>query len=258
VLINISQLLTIACNIKNPQIDNSGNLGCLMRFKQSFHNNSISISILLLAVLNVINIYFSNYYLFPNQQLSLCGINFSYNAIRNTISIIFITAAPYFLIAIITIILSLLVSIPNTQYKVVLKQTQQYQCVITTVFLNIAYIISYFLLIYFHLKNLSFTKKPNKGDEFSIEILLQVDLNINTIMTFLFVFTFSSIKPIIYFCTSQSYRDKLRKILFRLRNNFKFNRYRTQENFGIDNETNVVYHNNNATDEVVIMHRDLY
>ena len=263
VLINVSQLLTIACNIKNPQIDNSGNLGCLMRVKQIFHKNSISISILLLAILNVPNIYFANSYIFPNQLLPLCGINSSYNVVINKISIIFITIVPYFLICLMTLILGLLVLIPNTQCKAVLKQTHQYQCVITAIFLNLCYIILYFLLIYFHLKNITLGRKWDK-DAFSIEILLQVDLNINTIMTFTMVFLFSSIKPIIYFSASQSYRDKLKTIFFRIKNNLRFNRYRSQENFGIDNnnetrtEVNVVYHNNNAPDEVIIMQRGLF
>ena len=272
VLINLSQLLTIACSIHNSELNSNtnGDIGCLMKIKNFFQNNSIALLIIFLATLNIPNIYFSNVYILltsNNQYFLICGINGLYSSTMNTFSIILITATPYFLIILITVIISVLVLIPKTRFKVVLKQTKQYQCVLTTVFLNIFYIISYFLLIYSHIASKS-SVFHNSTKEFSIEIMLQVSLNSNTILIHIFIFFYSSIKPFIYLFMSQSYRNKMKRLFFTFKNQLRFNRYRQQDNFGVENgenrtEVNVVFHNNNirnnnATDEVVIMQRNIF
>ena len=259
VLINIVQLCVVSKKIRNPQVEEEETNTNFNKIKKFFQKNSILITIIVLSLLNIPNTYFSNVYVLLNKTNNstflLCGINSNYDDFINIFSVILITALPYFLILLIAIILGILVLIPNTQFKRLLKQSQQFQFILTTIFLDIFYLIAHLLLVYTHLSGSS------DGDSSSqsyvpIEVLFEANLNTDYMLVYLFVFFFCSIKIIIYASVCQNFRDKLKILLFNCKNKLRSNRYQTQENVeGADNSPNVFY-NNTIGDEVVIMQRN--
>jgi hypothetical protein len=249
VLININQVVSILLKLRNSQVEQSQRV---LKLKKFFHANSIFIQSVVLAILNIPNIYYTNVYILRTTISSsylFCGINMYYDAALNVINIIFFSVLPYILILSLTIGLLVLIAIPNARYKTLLKQTGQYQYVLITVFMDIFYLISFFLLIFTILST-------SNDDGVSLEVLFQISLNANYMTIYLLIFIYNSFKIIIYACFYQVFREKLRIMIFQFKNKCRFHRYR-QQNDGIDDgrrEANVLYRNNR--DEIVIMQRN--